>query len=84
MSVPEARAILSLNNTKDVGLDPLKIQAQFDKYFEANKVEKGGSFYLQSKIYRAKEALDLHIKEEEEARNAPPPTNEEEGGKNKE
>lgn len=31
---------------------------QYDKYFAANDPEKGGSFYLQSKVYRAKEALD--------------------------
>lgn len=30
---------------------------QFERYFEANDVSKGGSFYLQSKIYRAKELL---------------------------
>jgi import inner membrane translocase subunit TIM16 len=39
------------------------IQKQYDRYFEANKVEKGGSFYLQSKIYRAKELLDEYVKE---------------------
>ena len=38
-------------------------QQQFDKYFAANAVEKGGSFYLQSKIYRAKEMLDAYIQE---------------------
>ena len=38
---------------------------QYDKYFQANAVEKGGSFYLQSKIYRAKEMLDEYIKEKE-------------------
>ena len=39
------------------------VQKQYDRYFEANKVEKGGSFYLQSKIYRAKELLDDYVKE---------------------
>jgi len=29
----------------------------------ANDVKKGGSFYLQSKVYRAKELLDEYIKE---------------------
>jgi len=28
-------------------------------------VEKGGSFYLQSKIYRAKEQLDEFVKEQQ-------------------
>mmetsp|Transcript_7085 Transcript_7085/g.10824 ORF Transcript_7085/g.10824 Transcript_7085/m.10824 type:complete len:133 (-) Transcript_7085:791-1189(-) len=39
------------------------IQRQYDRYFAANAVEKGGSFYLQSKVYRAKEMLDDFIKE---------------------
>jgi import inner membrane translocase subunit TIM16 len=30
---------------------------QFERYFAANDVSKGGSFYLQSKIYRAHELL---------------------------
>ncbi|MGK3741614.1 MAG: hypothetical protein ACI90V_008467, partial [Bacillariaceae sp.] len=35
-----------------------KICQQFERYFEANKSSnKGGSFYLQSKIYRANELL---------------------------
>jgi hypothetical protein len=36
---------------------------QYDRYFAANSVEKGGSFYLQSKVVRAKEMLDDYIKE---------------------
>ncbi len=30
---------------------------QFERYFAANDVKKQGSFYLQSKIYRAHELL---------------------------
>lgn len=30
---------------------------QFDRYFAANDPAKGGSFYLQSKVFRAKELL---------------------------
>ena len=39
------------------------VQKQYDKYFAANDVKNGGSFYLQSKIYRSKEMLDEYIKE---------------------
>ena len=39
------------------------VQKQYERYFEANKVEKGGSFYLQSKVYRAKELMDEYVKE---------------------
>lgn len=35
-----------------------EIEKQFTRYFEANDPAKGGSFYLQSKIFRAKEALE--------------------------
>lgn len=38
----------------------------YEKYFAANDVTNGGSFYLQSKVYRAKEMLDEFIKEKEE------------------
>jgi len=41
------------------------VQKQFDRYFADNAIEKGGSFYLQSKIYRAKELLDEYEKEKE-------------------
>ena len=39
------------------------VQKQYDKYFASNDVKKGGSFYLQSKIYRSKEMLDEYMKE---------------------
>lgn len=39
------------------------VKKQFDRYFAANSVEKGGSFYIQSKIYRAKELLDEYEEE---------------------
>jgi mitochondrial import inner membrane translocase subunit TIM16 len=37
---------------------------QYDKYFAQNEPAKGGSFYLQSKIYRAKECLEKEIEAE--------------------
>ena len=37
---------------------------QYEKYFGQNDPAKGGSFYLQSKIYRAKEALEKEIEAE--------------------
>ena len=41
---------------------------KYDKMFKANDTDVGGSFYIQSKIYRAKEALDIAT-----AAQAPPP-----------
>jgi len=59
-------AMMVLNLVEDKGgkvVEAEIVQKQFDKYFAANSVEQGGSFYLQSKIYRAKELLDEYIKE---------------------
>mmetsp|Transcript_4304 Transcript_4304/g.10265 ORF Transcript_4304/g.10265 Transcript_4304/m.10265 type:complete len:154 (+) Transcript_4304:57-518(+) len=39
------------------------VHKQYKKYFAANDASKGGSFYLQSKVHRAKEQLDEFIKE---------------------
>lgn len=37
-------------------LSPVLSQS-FQRLFEANDVNKGGSFYLQSKVYRARESM---------------------------
>lgn len=64
--IPRDEALFILNLTeKDATVEA--IQRQYDRYFEANKVKNGGgSFYLQSKIYRAKELLDEFEKEKNE------------------
>lgn len=41
---------------------PLPLQ-QYDRLFEVNDPKNGGSFYLQSKIYRARETLDEAIEQ---------------------
>jgi hypothetical protein len=46
-----------------VNMYALSIVKQFEKYFAANDASKGGSFYLQSKIYRAHELLTEFQKE---------------------
>mmetsp|Transcript_29188 Transcript_29188/g.42829 ORF Transcript_29188/g.42829 Transcript_29188/m.42829 type:complete len:125 (-) Transcript_29188:295-669(-) len=65
ISLDEALMIMNLKDSgSKVTADA--VQKQYDRYFEANAVEKGGSFYLQSKVYRAKEMLDDYVKEQEE------------------
>lgn len=39
-----------------------KIKKQYENLFNLNDKAKGGSFYLQSKIYRAKERIDQELK----------------------
>ena len=62
MSKDEALQVLNLNE-HDCNVET--VQRQYERYFEANSVERGGSFYIQSKVYRAKELLDEYVKEKE-------------------
>lgn len=43
-------------------LDPEEITKNFDHLFAMNDKSKGGSFYLQSKVFRAKERLEEELK----------------------
>lgn len=54
IQLDEARKIL---NVEDGALDLAAAQKKYDHLFEVNSKEKGGSFYLQSKVYRAFERL---------------------------
>lgn len=60
--ISKDEALMVLNVTEQEATAEA-IQRQYDRYFDTNKVENGGSFYLQSKIYRAKELLDEYVKE---------------------
>lgn len=39
---------------------------RFKRLFDANEVDKGGSFYLQSKIYRARQRIEREVAREME------------------
>ena len=67
MSKDEAMMVLNLTED-DVTVEA--VRRQYDRYFAANSVEKGGSFYLQSKVYRARELLDEYVKEKEKEERA--------------
>ena len=53
MTVEEAKQILNIDELGREVLDK-----NYDHLFECNDKAKGGSFYLQSKVVRAKERLD--------------------------
>lgn len=57
MSLEEAKDILNLDQ-----LEPELVKKNFEHLFSVNDKTKGGSFYLQSKVYRAKERLDQEMK----------------------
>ncbi|KAK2829221.1 hypothetical protein Q7C36_017211 [Tachysurus vachellii] len=56
MSLQEAQQILNVAT-----LNPEEIQKNYEHLFKVNDKTVGGSFYLQSKVVRAKERLDEEI-----------------------
>lgn len=57
LTLEEAMQILNLDK-----LDSEQVQKNYSHLFNVNDKSKGGSFYLQSKIVRAKERIDVEIK----------------------
>lgn len=53
MTLEEAQQILNVEK-----IDPEEVQKSYEHLFEMNDKAKGGSFYLQSKVFRAKERID--------------------------
>lgn len=56
IALEEAQQILNISK-----LEPEDVQKQFDHLFKMNDKANGGSFYLQSKVFRAKERLDQEL-----------------------
>jgi len=57
MKLEEARSVLNVKPEAS----PDEVAERFQYLFNINDHSKGGSFYLQSKIYRAKQCLDQHL-----------------------
>ncbi|XP_068157536.1 mitochondrial import inner membrane translocase subunit Tim16 [Drosophila tropicalis] len=62
MTLEEAKQILNIDDLKNVDT----IVKNYEHLFSVNDRSKGGSFYLQSKVFRAKERLDHEIKSHQE------------------
>ncbi len=60
MSLEEAKKILNVTE-----IDPELVAKNYEHLFKVNDKSRGGSFYLQSKIYRAKERLDQELKDQQ-------------------
>ena len=67
MQTDEALKIL---NIESENLSHDVVTTNFKKYYDLNDPSKGGSFYLQSKIYRAKEALENDLVEKRTSQSA--------------
>ncbi|VDM71297.1 unnamed protein product, partial [Strongylus vulgaris] len=58
ISLEESLKILNIKPP----IDPKEVEKNYDHLFQINDKNKGGSFYLQSKIYRAKERIDEELR----------------------
>jgi TorA maturation chaperone TorD len=68
ISLDEAMQILNVDKKPTIE----EVEAKYKHLFEVNDKSKGGSFYLQSKVVRAKERLDQELSSTSEKQKAPP------------
>mmetsp|Transcript_16463 Transcript_16463/g.29150 ORF Transcript_16463/g.29150 Transcript_16463/m.29150 type:complete len:130 (-) Transcript_16463:152-541(-) len=59
MKLDEAIKVLNFDKMPATAEEVLQ---QYERYHKANDPAKGGSFYLQSKFFRAKEAIEADMK----------------------
>ena len=67
LTLDEACKILNVKPPKGGQTDMELVTERFKKLFDNNEPKKGGSFYLQSKILRARERIELEARNAEEA-----------------
>ena len=57
---------ITLNEAMDIlhisDLDPVEANKRFEHLYQINSKSKGGSLYIQSKVFRAKERIDYELK----------------------
>jgi mitochondrial import inner membrane translocase subunit TIM16 len=58
--IQEAKQILNISDADVKDIE--KIGKHYEHLFSVNDKSKGGSFYLQSKIFRAKERIDQDLR----------------------
>ncbi|KAI2472944.1 protein transporter [Annulohypoxylon bovei var. microspora] len=62
MTLDEACKILNVKPPQGGQANMEDVMSRFKKLFDQNDPEKGGSFYLQSKILRARERIEAEVK----------------------
>ncbi|KAI6244450.1 Mitochondrial import inner membrane translocase subunit tim16 [Erysiphe necator] len=66
LTLDEACKILNVKPPKSGSMDTEELMERFKKLFDANDPKKGGSFYLQSKVLRARERIEAEVKQAQE------------------
>lgn len=67
MTLEEACKILNVAPPKGGKTDIENVMDRFKKMFDLNDPKRGGSFYLQSKILRARERIEMEVRTAEQA-----------------
>lgn len=62
MTLDEACKILNVKPPQAGKADMDEVMGRFKKLFDTNDPQKGGSFYLQSKILRARERIESEVR----------------------
>lgn len=62
MTLQEALQILNIKSVDDLE----GLQKNYEHLFKINDKSSGGSFYLQSKVYRAKERIESELRSQQE------------------
>ncbi|KAK3316486.1 Pam16-domain-containing protein [Apodospora peruviana] len=62
MTLDEACKILNVKPPQGGQANTEEVMERFKRLFDANEPSKGGSFYLQSKILRARERIEAEIR----------------------
>ena len=65
LTLDEACRILNVKPPQGGQADLKQTTERFKKLFDLNDPQKGGSFYLQSKILRARERIEMEVREAE-------------------
>ncbi|KAJ5180487.1 hypothetical protein N7492_003697 [Penicillium capsulatum] len=65
LTLDEACKILNVKPPNGGETNVEHVMARFKKLFDLNDPQKGGSFYLQSKILRARERIEMELREAE-------------------
>ena len=67
LTLSEACKILNVKVPEGGKADMEHVMERFKKLFDANEPKQGGSFYLQSKILRAKDRIEMEAREVQQA-----------------
>ncbi|CZS89969.1 probable mitochondria-associated signaling protein [Rhynchosporium graminicola] len=68
LTLEEACKILNVKPPQEGKINMEDVMERFKKLFDVNDPQKGGSFYLQSKVLRARERIEGEVKMKEEIR----------------